>query len=80
MDVKSRRNAERKNKMDRTSDFTRVSNCPFCGEGVTTHVAQSGTRFFDCTMCGASVTFRGCDQERAIDRWEDRVGEREENK
>lgn len=72
MEVKSRRNAERKNKMDRTNEIVRVSNCPFCGSPAGTHTSTQGIRFFDCYACGASVMFKFSDQKESLKLWESR--------
>lgn len=72
MDVKSRRNAERKNKANRKNEFTRVNNCPFCGSVAGTHVSSAGIRFFDCYVCGASVTFKNASAESSLELWEAR--------
>lgn len=74
MDVKSRREAERRNKADRVAEFRRVSACPFCGGAAATHVTRGGQRYFDCTFCGAAVTFTGADSEKSIELWETREG------
>ena len=72
MDVKNRRKAEISNKADRVTEFRRVKACPFCGGGVATHVSSRGQRYFDCTLCGAAVTFSGADSDQSFELWEKR--------
>ena len=73
MDVKQRSKAERMNvNLKRTSSFTKVKECPFCGGGVLTTLSYSGIRFFDCTGCGLKASFQASAEE-SLELWKSRA-------